>query len=163
MSAPSIFLPNQFKIVMATKPTTTNATVTFDNVSMKNAKAVWLKAVFNQAASHATIITPKIGAVVATCTTAITFSAEWWLNSDTDTSDTLVKQTAATTFTLATGTTPQLVVARFDPAQIYAQDNTFDCIGATIATSSQATNYVAALWELEMKYQSATPPAVITD
>src|SRR3990167_680897 len=152
MGAPFVYLPERFKIVTATKITTTNATVTFDNVSMKNAIAVWLVADYNQAASHATIITPKLGAVVATCTTAITFSAEWWLNSDTD-----------TTFTLATGTTPQLVVARFDPAQCIAQNSTFDCIGGTIATSSQATNYVSAKWFLEMKYAQATPPAAITD
>ena len=163
MSAPSIFLPTQFKIVTATKPVTTNGTVTFDNISMKNAVAVWLVAQFNQAASHATVITPKLGAVVATVTTAITFSADWWLNSDTDTTDTLVAQTAATTFTLATGTTPQLVVARFDPAQCYAQGATLDCIGATIATSSQATNYVDALWFVEEKYPQATPPAAIID
>ena len=163
MGAPFVYLPERFKIVTATKITTTNATVTFDNVSMKNAIAVWLVADYNQAASHATIITPKLGAVVATCTTAITFSAEWWLNSDTDTTDTLVKQTAATTFTLATGTTPQLIVARFDPAQCIAQNSTFDCIGGTIATSSQATNYVSAKWFLEMKYAQATPPAAITD
>ena len=163
MSAPFIFLPNLFKIVTATAPITTNGTVTFDNVSMKNAVAVWLVAQFNQAAGHATVITPKLGAVVATCTTAITFSADWWLNTDTSTTDTLVAQTAATTLTLNAGATPQLVVARFDPAACYAQGATFDCIGATIATSSQATNYVDALWFIETKYPQATPPAAITD
>ena len=158
-----IHLPQQFKIVTATAPITTNGTVTFDNVSMKNALRVWLIAQFNQAASHATVITPKLGAVVATCTTAITFSADWWLNSDTATSDTLVKQTAATTFTLATGATAQLVVGLFIPSQCIVQGVTFDCIGATIATSSQATNFVDALWVLETAYPGATPPAAITD
>src|SRR3990167_6283455 len=127
MGAPFVYLPEQFKVVTATKITTTNATVTFDNVSMKNAIAVWLVADYNQAASHATVITPKLGAVVAT------------------------------------GTTPQLIVARFDPAQCIAQNSTFDCIGGTIATSSQATNYVSAKWFLEMKYAQAPPPAAITD
>lgn len=163
MSAPSIYLPNCFKIVTATAPTTTNATVTYDNITMKNAIAVWLVAQYNQAASHATVIIPKLGAVVATCTTAITFSADWWLNSDTATTDTLVAQTAATTFTLTTGTTPQLVVARFDPAQCRAQNNAFICIGATSATSSQATNFVTAHWYIETNYAQATPPAAITD
>ena len=158
-----IHFPEQFKIAVATPPTTTNATVTYDNISLKYATGAWLIATYNQAASHATVITPKIGTVVATCTTAITFSAKWWLNSDTSVSDTLVAQTAATTFTLATGTTPQLVVAYFDTAQITGQDPTFDCIGATSATSSQATNFVTALWLADTRYKQANPPSIIID
>lgn len=156
-------LPEVLKIAVASAPTTTNATVTYDNISGKTALGIWLIAIYNQAASHATVITPKVGAVVATCTTAITFAARWWLNSDTSTSDMLVPQTAATTFTVATGTTPQLVVAFFDTAQITGQDPTFDCIGATSATSSQATNFVAALWLADTLYKQAAPPSIIID
>lgn len=159
----TITLPQSYNIVVATPPTTTNATVTYDNVSVKNALGVWLIANYKQAASHQTVITPKLGATVASCTTAITFAAKWWLNSDIATSDALVAQTAATTFTLAAGTTDQLVVAYFNLSDMYSQGATFDCIGATSATSSQATNFVSALWLLETRFAQATPYSAIID
>lgn len=159
----TITLPQSFNIVTATPPTTTNATVTYDSVSLKNCLGAWLVLNFNQAASHQTVVTPKVGATVSTASNAITFSAKWWLNSDTSTSDALVAQTAATTFTLATGTTPQLIVAYFDLSQITAQNSSYICIGATSATSSQATNFVSGTWWLETRYAKATPYSAIID
>lgn len=163
MGAPTVYLPNEFKIVVGSPPVTTNGTVTHDSVSLKNVKMAWLILNYKQAATHATVLTPKVGATVATATNAITFSAQWWKNVDIATTDTLVKQTAAATMTCTTGVVDQQIVIQIDPAMVQAQDATYDCVGATSATSGEATNFVSSVWVLEMKYQAATPPAVITD
>ena len=158
-------LPQNYHIVSATPTATTNATVTYTNISMKNVQMVWIVAYYLQAQSHATVLTPKLGSAVASCTTAITFTAPWWLNSDTSTNgtDALVAQTAASTFTLAAGATNQILVVQIDPAACLAQGATFDCLGATSATSSQATNFVTAFYICAARYPQATPPTLLTD
>ena len=159
----NIGLPEKFKIVQATTTTTTNATVTFDTVSLKNVNKAYIVASFLQAASHATTIQPVTGTGVASCATAITFSAKWWKNADVSTTDTLVAGTAATTMACTAGTTNQLIVIEIDPSDIVAQSSTYTALGATIATSSQSSNYVTAWYLLETRYPQATPPAAITD
>lgn len=156
-------LPSNCKIVSATYPITTNGTVTLDNICLKNAHKVWLVMQFCQAgAGHATTLTPKVGATDAGCTTAITFTAKWWRNADVSSTDTLTAQTAATTQACSSAGTNQMLVIEFDPADIQAQSSTYDWLGGTTATSSQGSNYVSATWFVQMRYQQATPPAVIS-
>jgi hypothetical protein len=162
MGAPFNYLPQQFKIVTATATTTTNATVTMDNVSLKNVKRAWILLQYLQAASHATTFTPKLGTAVSAAATAITFSANWWKCADVSTSDALTAQTAATTMACTAGTTNQIVLIEIDPAQVAAQ-GAYDVLGGTIATSSQSGNFVTGVYLLEMKYEQATPPTAITD
>lgn len=161
MGAPSVSLPEQFKIVDATAgPVTTNGGVTCDYVSLKNVKYAWIVLQFTQAAGHATAITPKRAtAVDGTGVANLGTAAEIWQNADTAASDTLVKATSATSLTLANDVKKKLVIFGVDPAALGA----YDVLGCAIADSSQATNFVSATYILETKYAQGTPPAAITD
>ena len=163
MGAPFNYLPEQYKIVAATAGSvTTNGGVTLDNVSLKNIKQAWILLMYLQAVTHATVFTPKLGTAVSAAATAITFSADWWKNADVSATDTLVKQTAATTQSATLGVTNQIVLVKIDPAQVAAQ-GAYDVLGGAVTTSGEATNFVTGLYLLETKYEQATPPAAITD
>lgn len=160
---PKIDLPQNFKIVDATAgPVTTNGGVTCDYVSLKNVVKGWLVLQFTQAVGHATAVQPQTATAVAgTAAASITHSARGWINEDTATSDTLVAQTAATSFSVAATIKKKMVIVELDPVEWQAASA--DCAGATISDSSQATNFVSGVWVLQMKYGAATPPAAITD
>jgi len=109
---------------------------------------------------HATVVQPqKATAITPTGATSITTAVELWENEDTATSDTLVKQTAATSLTLTNDIKKKQVIVKIDPD---ALGSTYDCLGCTISDSSQATNFVSAQYFLEMRYPQATPPAAIS-
>lgn len=165
MSAPSIYLPEQFKTVDATAAcVTTNGGVTSDYVSLKNVTYAWIYLQFTQAVGHATVIQPQAATAVApTGAVSITFAANIWSNLATATTDTLVKRTSATSYTLGSGIAKMQVWIGIDPAAVAAQGATLDVLGFTISDSSQATNFVSGTFFLEMKYQQGTPPAAITD
>jgi len=162
MSAPSIYLPEQFKIVDATAgPVTTNGGVTGGYAVLKNAKYAWLLLQFTQAVSHATVLTLKEATAYAgTAVQTVANVVQIWSNLATATNDTLVKRTSATSYTLATGAYKAQVVIGIDPSALSAG---FDVVGFTLSDSSQATNFVAAQWLLEMKYAQATPPSAVVD
>jgi len=158
----AICLPEEFKIVDATAgPVTTNGGVTSDYVSVKNVKKAWIVLQFTQAVAHATVIQPQRATAVApTGAASINVAARIWANEATATSDTLVAQTAATSYTLTADAAKKQVIIEIDIATLGA---TYDVIGFTISNSGQATNFVSGQYFLEMKYQKATPPTVITD
>ena len=158
-----IFLPEKFKIVTGTTAcVTTNGGVTGDNIKLRDAQMVWIVASFTQAVSHATTIQPVVGATDGTCSTSITFSAECWKNADISSSDTLSKQTSATSMACTAGATNQLLVIKIDPQEVVNQSATYDWLGFTIATSSQASNFVDVQYFIETAYPQATPPAAIS-
>ncbi|NQT41297.1 MAG: hypothetical protein HQ581_27665 [Planctomycetes bacterium] len=164
MSLPSA-LPEQWKIVDATAGcVTSNGGFTSDYVSLKNAQMAYIVLQFTQAVGHATVIQPQVATAVApTGAASITFSAEWWENEDTATSDTLVAQTAATSMTVTDDAKKKQVIIKIDPSQCAAQGATYDVIGFTVSNSGQATNFVAGQFYLLPRYPQATPLAAITD
>lgn len=158
----NIFLPEHFKIVSATAGCrTTNGGVTFDVVDLENVQMAWIVAHFRQAVAHATTIQPVVGISIASCSTSITFSARWWKNVDVSSTDTLVAQTAATSMACDAAATDHLLVIQIDPADVAAQLSTYKCLGGTIATSGQATDFVSAVYYLQNRYPQSTPPVAI--
>ena len=160
--ASTVCLPQEFKIVDASAGcVTTNGGVTCDYVSLKNAHKAWIVCSFTQAVGHATVVQPQMATAVApTGATSITTAQEWWENEDTATSDTLVKQTAATSATVTNDIKKKQVIFEIDPASF---GGSYDVLGCTISDSSQATNFVSVLYILQERYKQATPPAAITD
>ena len=156
-------LVEQYKIVRGCTATAMNATVTLDNVSLKNVNKAWIVIQLSNATGKAVVINPLLGTSVATCATAITFSAKYWSNADTSSTDTLVANTAGTTLTVSSAATPAMHVVEIDPAAVAAQGATYDCLGCTITGGSNAGDYASAIYVLEMRYPQATPPAAITD
>jgi len=165
MSTANMSLAENFKYVDATAGcVTTNGGVVCDYVSAKHAHKVWIVLQFTQAVAHATVIQPQVATAVApTGATSITFAAKWWENEDTATSDTLVKQTAATSLTLTADVKKKMVICEIDMSDVAAMGITYDVIGCTISNSAQATNFVAGHYVLAERFAQATPPTAITD
>ena len=158
----NVFLPEHYKIVSATAGCrTTNGGVTFDVIDLRNAHMVWIVAHFRQAVAHATTIQPVVGISLASCATSITFATRWWSNVDVSATDTLVAQTAATSCACTAAATDHLLVIQIDPSDIVAQLATYHCLGGTIATSAQATDFVSAVYYIEERYPQATPRTAI--
>jgi len=165
MTVGNLSLPESFKIVDLTAgPVTTNGGVTGDYVSLKNVHKAWIVLQFTQAVAHATVVQPQVATAVApTGATSITFATRIWSNEATATTDTLVAQTAATSYSLTADVAKKMVVIEIDPSEVVAMGATYDVIGCTISNSAQATNFVSGVYVLQMRYQQATPPAAITD
>lgn len=158
-----ISLPERYKLVDALGgPVTTNGGVTSDYISLKGVHKCWIVAQFHQAVSHASTIQPTMSTAVAgTGVTNIVHSARWWKNADVSLTDTLVRQTAAASMACTTGTTNQMIVVEIDPDDLNAAG--YNVLGFTIATSSQATNFVNAVFVCAMRYAQANPPSAILD
>ena len=156
----NVSLPTRFKIVTAFAPKTTNAALTSQVVTLKNAVKAWLILNFTQAVGFASTPTIKQATDIAAGTNAAGPTCRVWSNLDVGTTDTLVERTAAASYALTTATTNMLVVFEIDPATL---TDGYDCIYCTIATSSQATDYVAGEWVLQTNFAQATPPSAILD
>jgi len=157
-----ICLPQQFKVVDASAGcVTTNGGVTCDYASVKNAKRAWIVASFTQAVGHATVVQPqKATAVLPTGAVSITVAQNIWSNEATGTDDTLVQQTAATSYALTADVAKKQVIFEIDPASL---GSTYDVIGCTVSNSAQATNFVSVLYIIEEGYGQETPPSRIVD
>ena len=136
---------------------------TLDYVSLKNVQMAWIVILLTQTAGHETLIQPQVAtSVLPTGAVSITFATDFWSNEDTDTTDTLVKQTTATSFSVDGDVAHKMVVVKMDPSDVVAQGVTYDCIGCTIESSKQF-NYVAALYVLQERYPQETPPTALLD
>lgn len=155
-------LPEYCKFVDATAGcVTTNGTVTSQYVSVKNYSMATLVLSFTQAVGHATTTTfQEATAVAGTGAQTIANVQNIWSNLATATNDTLIRRTDATSYALTAGVAKMQVVVQYNPMSLSAG---FDCIGFSIATSSQATNFVSGIWLLWAKFSQATPPTAVVD
>lgn len=156
----NISLPTKFKIVTAFAPKTTNAALTSQVVSLKHAVKAWLILSFTNAVGFASVPTIKQATDIAAGTNAAGPTCRIWANEDVAATDTLVAQTAAASYTMAADVKNKLIVFEIDPASL---TDTYDCVYCTIATSSQATDFVSGEWVLQTTYAQATPPSAILD
>lgn len=154
-------LPEDFKLVDATAgPVTTNGGVTGAYVTLKGAIKAFLLLQFTQAVGHASVISIKKATAVAGTGVTTGPTCRIWANEATATNDTLVAQTAGTSYTLTNDIAKKMVVIEFDPAQL---GDSYDVAGFSIATSAQATNFVNGVWVLQPRYAQATPPTAVVD
>lgn len=153
-------LPTKFKIVELVNPKTTNASITSDAISLKNAIKAWIVIDYTQAAGHATTPTLKQATDVAIGTNAAGPSSRIWANEDTAASDALVAQTAGASYAVAADVKNKKVVFEIDPATL---TDGYDCVYFTQATSSQATNFMSATAYIQTNFQQTTPPSAIVD
>jgi hypothetical protein len=123
----------------------------------------WIVVLLEQTTGHETLIQPLVAtSVLPAGATSITFATDIWVNENTRASDTLVKQTNATGFSVAGDVASKMVVIRIDPSDVVAQGSAYDCISCTIEASKQG-NYVAGVYVLQERYAQETPPAAIID
>jgi hypothetical protein len=155
-------IPANLKPVQMFSPKTTNASLTSQVISLKNAHKAWVIFEFTQAAGHATTPTLLQATSIAAGTNKAGPTVDIWANEDTAATDTLVKQTAGSSYAVANNIKNKQVVFEIDPTRLDVT-NGYDCIYFTIATSSQATNFVSATAYLQNAYAQATPPSAILD
>ena len=155
-----ITLVTRFKKVQAFAPKTTNAALTSQVVTLKNAVRATLTLHFTNAVGFASVPTIKQATDIAAGTNAAGPTCRIWANEDTAATDTLVAQTAAASYTMAADVKNKMVVFEIDSASL---TDGYDCVYCTIGTSSQATNFVAGEWEIETNFAQATPPSAILD
>jgi len=153
-------LVNDCKIVSAISPATNASGITGDYVSLKNCLKAFV--VVNITQGNAATIEIGINqatAVAGTSAAAIAKTMPIWSDLDCGASDTLVKRTAAATYTTDAALADKLVVFQVDPAIL---SSGFDCIAVTIGASNVA-NIVSAEYILEQRYLGESTPSAIVD
>lgn len=155
-------LVQSYKTVQMFYPKTTNASLTSQVISLKNCHKATIVFDFYQSTGHATTPTLLQATNIAAGTNKAGPSAMIWSNLATASTDTLVARTAAASYALSTATGGMQVVFEVDPAALDIA-NGYDCIYFTIATSSQAANFVSATAYLEQRYPGNQPPTAILD
>lgn len=155
-------LPQNYKIVQAFYPQTTNGSLVSQVVSLKHAVKAWLVLDFTQAVGHATTPVLNQATSIAAGTNKAGPTVDIWLNNDCAATDTLVKQTAGSSVAVAADVKHKQVVFEIEPQRLDVGGG-YDCVYVTIATSSQANNWVSGSWYLLERYQQATPPSAILD
>lgn len=156
----NVSLATAYKKVVAFNPKTTNAALTSQVITLKGAVKATLTLIFTNAVGFASVPTIKQATDIAAATNAAGPTCRIWANEDVAASDTLVAQTAAASYTMAADIKNKVVVFEIDPASL---TDGYDCVYCTIATSSQATNYVAGEWMIESNFQQTTIPTAIVD
>jgi hypothetical protein len=155
-------LPQHYKIVEALTPGADAAGRTSDWVSLKNCHKAWIVVHVDQGnAATIAITVEQATAVAGTSNKAITVAVPIWANEDCATSDTLVAQTAAVSFTTSAAVKHKQVIFEVDPAAL-DQANGFDCL-AVVTGASNAANITSAQFYLATRYPQGTPPAAITN
>ncbi len=155
-------IPANLKPVELFNPKTTNGALTSTKRSLKNAHKAWAVFHFTQAAGHATTPTLVQCTDVAGATNKAGPTVDIWANEDTAASDVLVKKTAGASYGVAADVKNKIVVFEIDPSRLDVNGG-YDCIYFTIATSSQATNFVSADLYIMPRLQGATQPETGTD
>lgn len=156
-----VSLPVNYKIVQLLFPQTTNGALTSQVVSLKGVNKAWAVFEFTQAVGFASTPTLLQATTLAAGTNKAGPSCPIWWNKDCSLTDTLVKQASAASFALDANAKHEQVVFEIDPSALDST-NLYDYFYFTIATSSQATNFVSATAYLQASYQQATPPTQIT-
>ena len=156
-----INLPEQLKPIEAITPQA-GAAITGYYISLKNALRVYVVVHVNQAQADTMAITlEQATSIAAGSTTPITVAVPIWANEDTVTSDRLVEQTAAVSFTTSAAQKHKMVVFLVDPATLAAG---FDCL--TVKTgASNAGNITSAMYYVVPRYAERvlTAPTMVAD
>lgn len=150
------------KVVQMFNPQTTNGSLTSQVISLKNVHMAEVVFNFTQAVGHATTPTLVQATSIAGTTNKAGPTSQIWANEDCAATDTLVAKTAGASYAVTNDVKNKIVVFRVDPNSLDI-GNGYDCIYFTIATSSQATNFVSATAYLYNRYAGNPPPSSILD
>lgn len=133
-------------------------------VSLKNVVKAYVVVYMDQGnAATVTLSVLQATAVAGTGSKAISNACPIWANQDSAASDTLVAQTAATTFTTSAAVKHKIVMFEIIPQSHLDLANGYDCIAVSTGASN-AANITSALFFLTpLGYQQATPPSALTD
>lgn len=157
-------LTAQAKLVQGLAPAADAAGRSGAWVSLKGAHKAYV--IFHTTQGNAATIAltfQQASDVSGTGAKALTGNMSIWANQDTATSDTLVAQTAAKTFTTSAAVKNKMVVFEIIPQTVLDVNNGFDCI-QIITGSSNAANITFAGYVLTpLGYQQETPVSAVAD
>lgn len=154
--------PEDVMLVEALTPAADGAGRTGAYVSLKNVHRAWIVAHINQGNAATIALAPKQAqAVAGTGSKVLATAVPIWANEDAAASDALAPQTAAVNFTTSAAVKQKVVVFQIDPATLDAAGG-FDCIALTTGASN-AANITSAVFLLQLRYGSATPPSTVVD
>lgn len=156
-------LPEQYKVVTIMKPATDAAGRTGTRISLKHAHKVWF--VFNIDQGNAATIgltLEQSSDVAGTGAKAVTAAVPIWANQDVATSDALVKQTSAASFTTDANLKVKQVVFEVAPEATQDLANGFDCV--TVKTgASNVANLTSCIAIIATRFPQGTPPSAVVD
>jgi hypothetical protein len=159
--ARQISLPVNFKVAQVLAPQTTNAALTSQVLDTRGAAKLWVTFEFNQAVGFASTPTLMQATTLAASTNKAGPAVAIWANENTATNDTLVRQTSdASSYAVSTSTTKKQIVFEVDTSRLDVA-NGYSYVYFTMATSSQATNFVAAWCVAETSYAQSNPPSIV--
>lgn len=156
-------LTENMKIVNLLAPAADAAGRTGAYVSLKNAVKAWIVVHMTQGHAATVQLDPlQATAVAGTGSKALTNNTNIWSNLDTAAGDTLVRRTAAKTYTTDAGVKLKQVIFEIDPAACMDIAGGFDCITVSTGASNAGNITEAQLFVLN-KYSGpvdAIPTAV---
>lgn len=150
------------KLVELLAPATDAAGRTGDYVTLKDAARAYIVVHIAQGNAATVAISPKQASAVAGTGVKAISACRIWANQDTASSDTLVAQTSAVSFTTSAALANKLVVFEVDAASLDVS-NGFDCLTVVTGASNAANLTQATVVLVGHRYQGATPPSAIVD
>ena len=154
--------PETFPVVQGHEPAVANAiATTCDWIKLTNAQGCLITVMFTYVDDNDFTLTVHEGLTDAGGTTEIAVEFPIWVNTDTSTSDAMVRQTDAVTYVINTGTaaTDHIVQFYIDASILTA---TYDWIQLDTAVAGGTSNIASVLYQLVgSRYKQETPPTAI--
>jgi hypothetical protein len=145
-------LIEKYKLVQAFEPKTTNAAITSNYVTLKNAITATVVVNLAQTVGHTTQISLyQAQDIEGTGSKPLANDVPVLANEDVGVSDTLVRQADGISYTVANTAKNKQVIFHVDPAKLDI-NNGFTCLNVRVGASSQATNFASGEFILENKY-----------
>jgi hypothetical protein len=145
-------LIEKYKLIQAFEPRTTNAAITSNYVTLKNAVTVTVVVNLAQSAGHATQISLyQAQDIEGTGANPLENDVPILADEDVGASDILVRQADGVSYTVSNTAKNKQVIFHIDPAKLDI-NNGFTCLNVRIGASSQATNFASGEFILENKY-----------
>lgn len=155
-------LPEEAKIVSLLTPATDAAGRTGAYVSLKNAHKAYIVCHITQGNAATIALSPKQATAVAGTSAKAVTTARIWADEDVATSDALVRQSDAASYTTGAGTTNKVVVFELDPSALDVAGG-FDCVSISTGASNVANLTAAVAYLTPLRYPAATPPSAVVD
>lgn len=159
-----MYLENGLHVVAMIQPGVTDGGArTSDAISMKNVQRCWLVCSSSGGAAAAVTWTPMQATDVAIATNKVLTNVVPIQHvADTDTSDVLVRATAAKNYATAAAAEPTITIFQIDPDVALDVDGGYDCL-YVMTSGANAGNLLSVVALCELRYSGETNPTVIAD
>lgn len=156
-------LNEDYKVIQAFEPKTTNTAITSDYVTLKNSITAAVIVNLTQAVGHATQVSLyQSQDVSGTGAKVLSNNVPIWANEDVSLGDSLVRQPDGTSYSALNTVKNKQIVFHVEPSKLDI-NNGYCCLNVRIGASAQATNFACGEFILENKYGQADSPSAVID